>query len=139
MRRHLHTIALVLLVLSVFFDLILWGAVPDLETVGPLIEQSAGNEAFLASIYIGAGSALDGAMPTLGAFGGAVMKDGLADAFPAMIEAPNLAMDLILSTSYNGTHRWIRLLYWAPPVLLLLYLVLWIFRPRKVSLMGGRR
>lgn len=139
MRKHLHNIALVLLVLSIFFDLVLWGAVPELETAGPLIEQSAHNEAFLASMYIGAGGVLDGAMPSLGAFGSAVMKDGLSDAFPAMIEAPNLAMDLILGASNNGTHGWIKLLYWAPPVLLVLYAVLWLFRPKKVTLVGRRR
>jgi hypothetical protein len=139
MRKYLHNIALVLLVLSIFFDLVFWGAVPDLETVGPLIEQSASNEAFLASMYIGAGGVLDGALPSLGAFGSAVMKDGLADAFPAMIDAPNLAMDLIFGASYNGTHGWIKLLYWAPPVLFVLYLVLWFFRPKKVILVGRRR
>lgn len=139
MRKHLHTIALVLLLLTLLFDLAVWGAVPDLKTVGPLIEESADNEAFLASMYIGAGSALDGAMPSLGAFGGAVMKDGLGEAFPAIIEAPNLAMDLIFSASYNGTHNWIKLQYWAPPVLLVLYLVLWLIRPKKVNLVGKRR
>lgn len=139
MRKHLHNIALVLLVISIFFDLVLWGAVADLEAVGPLIEQSAHNEAFLASMYIGAGGVLDGAISSLGAFGSAVMKDGLSDAFPAMIDAPNLAMDLIFGASYNGTHGWIKLLYWAPPVLFVLYLVLWFFRPKKVILVGRRR
>ncbi len=41
MRRHLHTIALILFVLVFLFDLVLWGTVPGLPDVGTSIERSA--------------------------------------------------------------------------------------------------
>ncbi|HPG95133.1 MAG TPA: hypothetical protein PLR28_11305, partial [Dokdonella sp.] len=79
MRRHLHTIALVLLVLVFLFDLVLWGAVPGLPEVGGIIERSANSEAILASIYISLGGFLDGAVAGLNSLGSAMMTDGLGD------------------------------------------------------------
>lgn len=55
MRRHLHTIALILFVLVFLFDLVLWGAVPGLPDVGTSIERSAHAEAVLASLYLALG------------------------------------------------------------------------------------
>lgn len=138
MRKHLHTIALVLFLLVFFFDLVFWGAVPGIDQVGPHIERSAGNEAVLASLYMALGVPLDGFLPALGSFGAQVMTRGLEPAFAQILEAPNLAMDLILNDSFNATHGWIKTLYWAPPVLLVAFLVLWVTRPKTVSLIRKR-
>ncbi|HOX73039.1 hypothetical protein [Dokdonella sp.] len=138
MRRHLHTIALVLLVLVFLFDLVLWGAVPGLPEVGGIIERSANSEAILASIYISLGGFLDGAVAGLNSLGSAMMTDGLGDGFARMIEDPSIAMDLILASTYNRTHGWIKTLYWATPVLSVTFLLLWLVRPKKVDLIRKR-
>lgn len=138
MRKHLPTIALVLFLSVFFLDLMLWGAVPALPDVGPLIEQSANTEAVLASLYMALGTPLDEFLPSLGRFGAQMMTRGLEGSFEQIIEAPNLAMDLILHGSYNPTHGWIRMFYWASPAMLVVFLVLWATKPKKVSLIRKR-
>lgn len=138
MRRHLHTIALVLVMLTLLLNLILWGAVPNLPDVGLHIERSAHSEAILASTYIFLGGFLDAFVSSLEHFGASVMTTALGEAFPLIIQDPNLAMDTILSMTFNSTHRWIRILYWSPPILFIIYAVLWLFRPREVKLIKTR-
>jgi len=43
-------------------------------------------------------------------------------------------MDLIFGTTWNATHSWIKTMYWAAPILLLITLVLWIRRPKAVHM-----
>ncbi|HQW76454.1 MAG: hypothetical protein WAR01_05200 [Dokdonella sp.] len=138
MRRHLHTIALALLVLALLLDFVLWGAVPDLEGVGAQIARSAHAEAILASTYMGLGGYLDAAVSGLHAFGTGVMTDALTPGFARIIEDPNVAMDLILNSSFNGTHVWVKNLYWAPPILLVIYAILFVLRPKQVKLIRSR-
>ena len=138
MRRHLHTIVLVIFVLALFLDCVLWGAVEDLPDVGAQIARSAHSEAVLASAYLFLGGYLDSAVSTLHGFGASVMTNALSPAFARIIEAPNLAMDLIFSSTFNSTHRWVKGLYWAPPVLFVLYVVLWALRPKTVKLIPSR-
>ncbi len=134
MRRHLHTIVLAFLVLALFLDCVLWGAVEGLPDVGAQIVRSAHSEAMLASAYLFLGGFLDSAVSSLHGFGTSIMTDALSPAFARIIEAPNLAMDLIFSSTFNSAHRWVKWLYWAPPFLFVLYLVLWVLRPKTVKL-----
>lgn len=138
MRRHLHTIALVLLIGVLFLDLVFWGAVPDLPEVGPKITQSAHSEAILASTYIYAGGFVDAAVSSLASFGASVMTDALGPGFAQIIEQPILAMDTVLSPTFNRTHRWVKTLYWAPPILFVIYIVLWLVRPKNLKLIKTR-
>jgi hypothetical protein len=138
MRRYLPMIALALLVLSLLLDLVFWGAVPDLPDVGPQIAHSAHAEAILASTYIALGGYLDSAVASLHAMGTSVMTSALSDSFARIIEDPNVAMDLILSSTFNSTHRWVKLLYWAPPILFVVFIVLWVLRPKTVKLIPSR-
>lgn len=138
MRKHLHYFALALLLVAFLWDLLLWGAVPDLPQVGSLIEHSAANEALLASIYLALGHPLDSAIPAFGSLGASMMTSGLEEGFARIVEAPNLAMDVILNASFNRTHAWIKMLYWAPPILLVAFLILWVIRPKTVNLVRKR-
>lgn len=138
MLKRLHLIFFVLFVVAFGFNLIVWGAVPELADVGPDIERSAGKEAMLASGYIALGRHLDSAVPALGDYGGKVMTASVGEAFPRIRQDPNLAMDLILSSRYNRTHGWLKFCYWAAPTLLVLTIVLWVRRPKKVRLIGAR-
>ncbi|MBN8482457.1 MAG: hypothetical protein J0L88_12815 [Xanthomonadales bacterium] len=138
MRRRLHLVAVILFLAVLVFDLVVWGAVPGLPEVGESIARSARSEAPLATTFITLGAILDGAVPALERFGAGLFTDALADAFPRIVENPNLAMDLVFSTRLNATHGWLKLLYWAAPVLLLASLLLWVRKPKKVSLIGRR-
>jgi hypothetical protein len=138
MRKRLHLVALILFLVVLLFDLVVWGAVPALPEVGPAIERSAGNEAPLATSYIMAGALLDRWVPAFEHYGAAVLTDAIGEIFPRIIESPPLAMDLIFSSRLNGTHAWLKTMYWAAPVLLVLTLLLWVRKPKKVSLVGRR-
>lgn len=138
MRKHLHLIALVLFVLVLLFDLVVWGAVPLLPDVGVHIERSADKEALLASTYIAIGSRLDAALPAIGSFGSTLMTSAIEPAFARIVEDPNVAMDVILTSSFNRTHSWLKTLYWATPVLFVLSVLLWARKPKKISLIRGR-
>ncbi len=138
MKRRLHLIALVLFLLALLFDLAVWGAAPGLPDVGAAIARSARSEAVLASAYIAIGAPLAQWLPAFGDFGAGVLTTAINPAFERIAEDPNVAMDLILNASYNRTHGWLKLMYWAAPVLLLLSIVLWVRKPKQVSLMRGR-
>lgn len=138
MRRHLHTIALVLLGLALLLDLALWGAVPDLPGVGPQIAHSAQSETMLASTYMFLGGFLDAAVGGLHAYGTQMMTDALSPGFARIMEDPNVAMDLILNADFNRSHGWVKTLYWAPPVLLVIFGILFAFRPKQVKLIRTR-
>ena len=138
MRRRLHLVASILFVIALLFDLVVWGAVPGLPEVGAGIERSARNEALLASTYIALGSYIDRMLPALEAFGAGLMTSAIGDAFARIAENPNLAMDLILTQSFNRTHGWLKTMYWATPVLLAISALLWARKPKKVSLIGRR-
>ena len=88
MRRHLHTIALILFVLVFLFDLVLWGAVPGLPDVGTSIERSAHAEAVLASLYLALGVPLDAAVGALHSLGTGIMTAGLGPGFERILAEP---------------------------------------------------
>ena len=139
MKRHLHTIATLLFALCLLFDLVVWGAAPTLPEIGPAIHQSANREAPVVAGYIWLGSYLDAALPALGRSGGAVLQRALEPSVERIHEDPATAMDVIFNTTNNRAHWWIKFLFNAAPVLLVLSLLLWWRRPRKISLIGGRR
>lgn len=138
MRGYLHIIALVLLGLTLLFDLVLWGAVPDLPEVGPLIARSAHSEAILASTYMALGGYLDAAIQAFHELGMQLMGDALSPGYARIIEDPNVAMDLVLNSNFSRGHGWVKILYWAPPILLVLYAVLFALRPKQVKLIRTR-
>lgn len=138
MKRRLYLIALGLFVIVLLYDVVVWGAVPTLPEVGPSIAESARREAPLASTYIAIGRSVDAAVPALRAFGEARLTDALSEGFPRMRDDASVSMDLIFNTTWNAQHRFIRTMYWAAPLLLLLTLLLWTRRPKQVRLMRGR-
>lgn len=135
MKNRLHVIALILFVVCFLYDIVVWGGVQGLPDVGPAIADSAQREAPLAATYIALGSAVDSALPSLGAFGSARLVDAFADGFERIRADPTVAMDLIFSSTWNASHSWIKLMYWATPILLLLSLILWVRRPKQVRML----
>ncbi len=136
MARRLPIYVYVVLALALLFDLAVWGAAPQLPEAGTGIVASANREAPFAATYIALGRQLDALVPALGTFGQAYLQDALAEGLPQIGESPTVAMDLIFGTSWNRPHRWLKIAYWLPPILLALSLLLWWQRSRKVRLIG---
>ena len=134
MKNRLHVIALVLFVLCFLYNLVVWGSVRVLPEVGPSIADSARREAPLATTYITLGDILDSAVPSLQAFGSERLTAAFGEGFERIRADPTVAMDLIFDTTWNASHRWIKTMYWAAPVLLLLTLILWVRRPKAVHM-----
>jgi hypothetical protein len=132
MKSQLHVIALVLFAICFLYDIVVWGGVPALARVGPAIVDSAHREAPLATTYIAIGTPLDEAMPALGDYADARLTEAFAEGFDRVREDPTAAMDLIFSTTWNSTHRWIKAMYWGAPVMLLFTTILWFRRPKPV-------
>jgi hypothetical protein len=139
MKRHLHWWAAGLFVLALSFELIVWGAAAGLPDVGAKLLVSAQREAPLVDFYMRAGAALDGAIPALGRWGADYATTALREGFERIEGDPTVAMDLVLSQTWNAHHAILKHLHWGAPVLGVLALVLWMRRPKKVHLMGSRR
>lgn len=138
MKARLHLLALLLFLATLVYDLVVWGALPALPEIGASIADSARREAPLAATYVALGRHLDAAIPTLRAFGEQRLTAAFEAGFERIRAEPTVAMDLIFDTTWNHQHRWIKLAYWAAPLLLLLTLVLWLRRPRQVRTLGRR-
>lgn len=139
MKKHLYPWIALLFVLALGFDLIVWGAAARLPEIGPKLLLSAQREAPLVDFYMRVGSVVDAAVPMLDGWGSAYAKGALSEGFDRIKGDPSVAMDLIFSQSWNTHHALLKFLDWAAPALGVLALVLWIRRPKKVSLMGSRR
>lgn len=139
MSRYLLPLALFALLGSLAYDLVVWGAVPAIPVVGDHIQTSASRESFLAAGYIALGQHVDRLAPGLQAAGSAIFVSACEEGFARIGEDAGIAMDVIFGATWNGTHRWLKILYYAPLPLLVLCGVLWTRRPRKISLMGARR
>lgn len=138
MKRHLHLLALIAFFISLADDLVVWGALPLLPDVGAPIVASARREAPLATSYIAIGQHLDAAVPALQALGAQRLDAALGDLRARIQQDPTAAMDLIFNTNANSAHRWLKTMYWAAPVFLLLTLLLWWLRPRQVNALARR-
>jgi hypothetical protein len=132
MKVRLYLFALVLFVFSMLYDLVVWGSVRLLPDIGPAIAESAHREAPLAMTYIAIGSVIDGWVPALGSFGVSVLETAWGDGLARMHEDPGVAMDLIFHNRWNVSHGWLKTMYWAAPVLLVLTLILWLRKPKAV-------
>lgn len=132
MKSQLHVIALVLFAICFLYDIVVWGGVPALPHVGAGIADSAHREAPLAATYIAIGTPLDEAMPSLGDYATARLTEAFSEGFDRIRNDPTAAMDLIFSSTWNPTHRWIKAMYWGAPIMLLVTAVLWFRRPKPV-------
>ena len=136
MKNQLHVIALVLFALCLFYDIVVWGSVYALSEVGPGIADSARREAPLATTYIALGNIVDSWAPPLRDYGSQRLLDGFGQGFERIRADPAVSMDLIFGPSWNATHSWIKTMYWAAPILLVITVILWVRRPRQVRSLG---
>ena len=133
MKNRWYVVAFALFVASFLYDLIVWGSVDLVPTVGSGIADSAGREAPLAATYIAIGRVVDGAVPALGEFGRDRITEAFSDGFERIRADPTVAMDLIFGTTWNAAHSALKLVYWAAPLLLLIAIVLFARRTKPVK------
>lgn len=136
--RYLYLPMLALLLVSVLLDLIAWGALPELGATGQRIHAAAHRENTIAVAYIAAGTPLTEAVPALRRAGARWLRSACAEGFARIDEAPRAAMDIMLGPAYNRAHGRLKLMYYAPPWLLLATLAAWTLRPRQIRLVGAR-
>ena len=138
MKNRLHVVAFVLFVCCFVDDIVVWGGVRALPDVGTGIVDSARREAPLATVYIAVGTVVDSAIPPLQRYGAARLTAGLSEGFDRIRSDPTVAMDLIFHSSWNVTQTWIKTMYWAAPILLVVSIVLWIRRPKQIRTIRRR-
>jgi len=138
MAKRLHWILLLLFVWALAYDLVVWGAAGHLPDIGDKLRVSAQRNALLATVYMAGGDALDTAVPALEDWGAQRAQAALEAGTSRIKDDPNVAMDLIFSQTWNSTHGFLKVMYWAAPALGVAFLIAWARRPKKVRLMGGR-
>lgn len=138
MKKYLHWWITLLFVLALAFDAIVWSAAVRIPDVGDKLMKSVHRQALLANVYIAAGTPLVTAVPAVDAWGQSYFASAANEGFPRIQEDPLVAVDLFFSENWNARHRTLKTMYWVPPILALMAIVLWIRRPKKISLMGRR-
>ena len=129
---HAHHLCLLLLVISFVFNLLLYGGLVRLPE-GKAFRDSARREAPLALLYMSVGEQLV-RIPGLGGFAESLALDAYGPLFERVRENPSAAMDLVGNADAGSALGIARFNYWATPGLLLLWIVLFLLRPRDVHL-----
>lgn len=138
MKKYMHWWFTLLFLVAFAYDAILWGAAARIPDIGEKLQKSAHREALFASIYMTVGMPLVAAVPFLETWGAATFQDAIAQGFQRIHDDPAVAMDLIFTQTWNAKHSTLKTVYWAAPILALITLILWVRRPKKISLMGRR-
>jgi len=139
MKARMHVWMTLVFLFVLGWDFATWGAAAQIPDIGAKLQRSAQREAVLATIYMGAGSALDAAVPPIDSWGSQYVEAALSEGFARIREDPSVAIDLIFSQTWNAKHLILKIMYWAAPVLAVLTLFFWARRPKKISLMGSGR
>lgn len=136
MKGKLHIVTGIAFLLVMFYNLVVWGGVKDLPKVGPKIRETAQTQAPLVITYMFLGEQLDRAVPALGDFGRDYAAQAFESAVPRIEEDSNMAVVALFEGLGNSRGGTVHLMFWLGPILLVLFLIFWWRRPRKVSLMG---
>jgi hypothetical protein len=139
MRAHLHWYAIGLFVIVLVYNCIVWGAASRLPDAGPHLLTSARGEAPIVYMYMLVGGAIDQAVPALDSWGQRHAAAALSEGLPRINDDPRVAMDLVFSRTWNSQHATLKTMHWAAPVMAVISLILWLRRPKKVTLIGQRR
>lgn len=133
MKGKAYLVAGILFLLTLAYDLFLWGGLSRTAALGPLVTQGAQREVSLAGIYLPVGRLLLDAVG-LGPQARDFAQARFASLEPRLLANPAAAMDTLVS----GLPASVRLPYYGAPVLLLLFAVLFWRRPRVVHTIRTR-
>jgi hypothetical protein len=129
----------ILLFFALLFDLVVWGGVKAIPEVGPKIRQVAQTQAPLVLTYMVVGEQLDALVPGFGQFGTDYATQAFGDVFQRIKDDPNVAVIALFQANANPQQSIVKIMFWAVPVLLVLFLFFWWRRPRQVTSFSGRR
>lgn len=127
-----HHLCLVLLLVSLVFNLLLFGGLLR-QPEGKAFRDSARREAPLALVYMSVGEQLL-RIPGFAGVGESLAIDAFSPLSERVRANPSAAMDLVQNADAGTALELARFNYWATPVLLLLWIVLFLLRPRDVHL-----
>ena len=137
MRPRKYTVLFALLLVCLGFNAWMYASLVREPAIGPALDGAARANAPLLHTYIVIGRPL---VDAVGSSAGEYVADAAYhDAYPAMTALPAAADSLLFSRSLGPLRRTFLVLYWAPPVLLVLGLLAWLFRSRNTHLMGRTR
>jgi hypothetical protein len=128
-----HSWALLILVLALVVDLLAFGGLARVPEIGPICRESASREAPIAWTYMTVGSAA-ATLPGVDAVAEALALNAFGGAFDTIRAQPGAAMDLIETPNYGYVHSLVKACWWGAPVLLLLWIVLFLRRTPDVHL-----
>ena len=132
MKRRLHLIAAALFVLTLGYDLWLWGGLARHAEFGPALQKSGRYDVSLASLYLQSGAPLLD-LTGLGLRAAADAEAAFRPVLARVRASPMAAMDNLQQDMPAGA----KACYFGAPLLLVLAVLLWWRRPREVHI--GRR
>jgi hypothetical protein len=133
-RRWLLPVTWLLFFTAFAACLVFWGGIARVPAFGEQVERAAARHAFLTATYMGVGKHV---VPLLGEERAAQWARGqLASHWDEIASAPP---GLLVERIIVAMPVWLRAAHHGAPLLLLLGLVLHLFRPRPVKIIGGRR
>ena len=133
MKRNLHWLLLGAMLLALAFDAIVWGAAAQMPDSGIHLYRSARREAPLTYFYMTAGRPLRALAP-LRNYGDAQAHAAFAGAAREIGLKPELAMEIAHGPARSTGHATLQWMHYAPPLLLIAWLVAYLRRPRAVHL-----
>lgn len=131
-RFRVHHLCLVLLVISLFLNLLVYGGLTRLPQ-GKVFRDSARREAPLVLGYMAAGEQLM-RVPGMASFGESLALDAYGPLFERAQQNPGAAMDVVANAEAGTATSLARFNHWATPCLLLLWILSFVLRPREVHL-----
>lgn len=133
MKGRAHVAVAVLLLLTVFYNLFVWGGLLLHPQMGPVAEDATRRELALAGVYAPLGRwavQLAGLGPSAASFAG----DRFEAVESSLMHNPQAAMETLVA----GMPASVSLAYYGAPVLLPLFALLWWRRPRGLNVIARR-
>jgi len=128
----------VLAVLALLVNFYAYAGLRRAAGAGDAVAAQARAESPLTHTYIVLGGHLLHYTPFMDGLADGLASSTWGDAYAPIRHNPGVALHLLDSEARGVVHALMGLVYWAPPILLLLALVGWLFRPRQVSLIEQR-
>lgn len=131
MKLRLYAVAAGFGLFALAFDLLALGAAGQSH---PAVAAQARAESPLAHTYVVLGRHLVGERGGLREVGDSLAEAAFGNAWEAVEAQPDVALDTLYAAARGKAATVARLAYWGAPVLLVLFVPLFIFRERKVQL-----
>jgi hypothetical protein len=128
----------VLAVLALLVNFYAFAGLRRVAGVGVAVAAQARAESPLTHTYIVLGGHILHYTPFMRGVADDLASSTWAQAYVSIRRNPGVALHLLDSASNGVVHALMGLVYWAPPILLMLALIGWLFRPRQVSLFNQR-